>query len=218
MLYFFLSFLSRFNSLFNTTWRSFTFEATENEIFHIVYIFPEYCAYSARIKVEDSRFRFQEFEAPDNWYLIDISRYMILRSYVVSICLVAIFTSILMSSQLGNLIWQLRVLDYPDFSARWVRLTLLFLCEDVSENWRTCCCHFFFEEKVIWVMTIPDGCKGLGGVDILNKCFCVFSQVVVKICHGLFSEWICTFVSLQRCIRELEHIFFVTISKREAFR
>lgn len=55
---------------------------------------------------------------------------------------------------------------------------------------------FFLREKDVWVMTMPDDCKGLRGVEILNEYFGAFSQVVVNRLHGLFSEWICTFVSL----------------------
>lgn len=47
---------------------------------------------------------------------------------------------------------------------------------------------FFVEEKVIWAMTMPDGCKGLGGVDVLNKYFWIFSQVVVNRRHRLLSQ------------------------------
>lgn len=35
--------------------RSNKFEVTENEILHSFYIFPEYCAHSAKVKVEDPR-------------------------------------------------------------------------------------------------------------------------------------------------------------------
>lgn len=35
--------------------RSRKFEVTENGKFHSLYIFPEYCAHSAKVKVEDPR-------------------------------------------------------------------------------------------------------------------------------------------------------------------
>ena len=61
---------------------------------------------------------------------------------------------------------------------------------------------------------MPDGCKGLRGVDVLNEYYGLFSQAVVNRRHGLFSEWICSFVSLQRCKREREYwsTFFLLLS------
>lgn len=46
----------------------------------------------------------------------------------------------------------------------------------------------------------------------------VFSQVVDSRRYGLFSEWICTFVSLQRCKRELEHLFLLLSLRAKTFR
>ena len=67
---------------------------------------------------------------------------------------------------------------------------------------------------------MPDGCKGLRGVDVLNEYYGLFSQVVVNRRHGLFSEWICSFVSLQRCKREsIGALFFCYyLLRAKAFR
>lgn len=65
---------------------------------------------------------------------------------------------------------------------------------------------------------MPDGCKGVRGVDRLNEDYGLFSQVVVNRRHGLFSEWICTFVSLQRRKRELEHLCLLLSLRAKAFR